>query len=207
MAEVVGIVASGINIVQLTGQVAQSIVRLKDYWSQLKDAPGEISSLLRDLEFLNLLLSDFEQEHIQSRLPDIVFDNEIFRQSLTICKEGAQELSELVDLLNHRSSTTIKFGKQRCAFNVVRNRDQIKRYKSRLKRAISLLSLSHQSYTRQASQRCSFDLGSVANTYCAELLYECNLSHCRQHCPEALFSAKMSLTFLSPFVPKIRSAL
>ena len=88
MAEVVGIVASGINIVQLTGQVAQSIVKLKDYWSQLKDAPGEISSLLRDLEFLNLLLSDFEQEHIQSRLPDIVFDNEIFRQSLTICKEA-----------------------------------------------------------------------------------------------------------------------
>jgi hypothetical protein len=42
MAELIGVVASGISIAQLTGQIANSLVKLRGYWDQVKDAPDEI---------------------------------------------------------------------------------------------------------------------------------------------------------------------
>ena len=42
MAELVGVVASGISIATLAAQIASSIVKLKSYWNELQDAPEDI---------------------------------------------------------------------------------------------------------------------------------------------------------------------
>jgi hypothetical protein len=56
MAEVIGIVASGISIAQIAGQVASSIVKIKNFWDQVKAAPDDINHLLREVDSFSLIL-------------------------------------------------------------------------------------------------------------------------------------------------------
>jgi len=61
MAEVLGIITSGMEIRQLGGSVDSSIIKLKEYSDQVKDAPGEIRQLLLEIDSLNLILSHIER--------------------------------------------------------------------------------------------------------------------------------------------------
>ncbi|CZR69637.1 uncharacterized protein PAC_19537 [Phialocephala subalpina] len=164
MAEALGILA---GIAQLTSQVAQGIIKLKSYWDEIKDAPVEIASIIRDLEFINSILCDLEQEYTHRRLPDTAFNNNLLHHSLVICREGARELHDLVESLNYRSSTKSTFRKHRAALKVVYKQDQLKRYRSKLKRATHILSLAHQSYTRALLQ---MQLQSISSMLPAEPL-------------------------------------
>ena len=67
MAEAIGIVASGASTAQLSGYVAKSIMRLKTLWDHARDAPEEISYVMKDLEAVNLLLADIEHTPARSR--------------------------------------------------------------------------------------------------------------------------------------------
>jgi hypothetical protein len=148
MAEVVALIASGVSIAQLSGQIANSIMTLKGVWDQLKDAPEEISCLIRELQLLHHVMLNLEQGHMQGHLRDVIIDSNVFRHSLDFCREAAKELTELVDALSRQLDRTARFHRHRASVKFVLKKDQIKRCKSRLKRAISLLSLSHQCYSR-----------------------------------------------------------
>ena len=62
MAEAIGVVASGISIVQLAGQVAASIDKLKGYWKQVKQAPSDIEHLMCDIDSLSLIVAHIQND-------------------------------------------------------------------------------------------------------------------------------------------------
>jgi hypothetical protein len=62
MAEVLGKVASGISVAQLAGQITSSIIKLKNYWNQIQNAPSDINRLLREIESLNLILCHIQDD-------------------------------------------------------------------------------------------------------------------------------------------------
>ncbi|KAG4440189.1 hypothetical protein IFR05_004334 [Cadophora sp. M221] len=99
MAEVLGVVASGIAVTQLAGQVRKSIIMLKEYWDQVQEAPAEIKYLLREIDSLNLILSHIQDDQATQTTGGIRVDNLCIRQSLELCKEGADELRGLADEL------------------------------------------------------------------------------------------------------------
>lgn len=145
MAEALGLVASGISVVQLAGYIATSVVKLKDYWEQVRDAPAEIGYLLREIDSVGLILSHIQND--QKRQP--LFDNACIQQSLSLCTEGADELSALVSEL----ANTIEGGKSGWrrkvgAAKVALKKEEIKRLKRRMKHAIQLLSLAYQYHIR-----------------------------------------------------------
>jgi hypothetical protein len=147
MAEVIGVVASGIAIAQLTSEVAKSIIKLKGFWDQVKDAPDEISYLMRELETLNNILCELEPSKIPHH-QELISGSHAFRQSLAQCREGTSELTDLTDTLSLEMSSSKKLQRVRGRVKMVLKNEQIKRYKSRLKGAIRLLTLSYQCYTR-----------------------------------------------------------
>jgi hypothetical protein len=57
MADVVGVIASGITVAQLISQVAVSIIELKHLWNMVKEAPSDIKVHLARVESINLILS------------------------------------------------------------------------------------------------------------------------------------------------------
>lgn len=148
MAEVIGLVASGINIAQIAGQVASSIAKIKDFWDQVKAAPDDINYLLREVDSFSLILQHIRDDLAQNALPETVFNNDSVLQSLELCRSGALELEELANelasYLDGKSGLRRKIGSVRA----VLKQDDIKRLKRKLKNAIRLLSLAYQCHTR-----------------------------------------------------------
>jgi hypothetical protein len=94
MAEVLGVVASGIAVEQLAGYVASSVIKPKGYWDEVKDAPDQIRHLLLEIDSLNLILS-----HIGDDISKSILNLEelYIEQSVKLCREGTEELNDLVE--------------------------------------------------------------------------------------------------------------
>jgi hypothetical protein len=60
MAEL-GAVASAIGIASFGIQVADSVIKLKDFWERVKEAPEEIRFVLEEIETLSLVLAEIGQ--------------------------------------------------------------------------------------------------------------------------------------------------
>ena len=147
MAEVIGVVASGISIGTLATGITSSIVKLKSYWDQVQDAPDDIHDLIEELEILSHLLADIEDDQRQNPMSSLILDSTSTSRCLQYCKQGADRLKELTDNLSTDLDAFSKLKRKRASAKVVLKRSQIDRYKARTERAIRLLSLSHQLYT------------------------------------------------------------
>ena len=148
MAEVIGLVASGISIAQIASQVASSILKIKDFWDRVKAAPDDINHLLLEVDSFSLILKHIQDDLTRDALPELLFNNDGIRQSLELCRSGAAELEELANelagKLDAKSGLRMKIG----SIRAVLKRDNIKRLKRKLKNAIRLLSLAYQCHTR-----------------------------------------------------------
>ena len=58
MAEAVGLVAGGINIGTVAVQIISSILKIRSYLEQVRDAPEDIHDLIEELENVCNLLAD-----------------------------------------------------------------------------------------------------------------------------------------------------
>ena len=145
MAEVLGAVASGIAVGQLAGQVASSIIKLKHYWDQVKDASEEIRHLMLEIDSLNLILGHIGDDVSVS---NPYFDKLCVEQSLKLCREGAVELNILVTELAEKVDGKRGMKKKWGGAKVVLRKEDIKKLKKRMKTAISLLSLAYQCHTK-----------------------------------------------------------
>jgi hypothetical protein len=148
MAEIVGIVASGISIGQLAGQITSSVIKLKSYWDQIKETPHDILDLIEEIEDLNLVLADIEDNQNATKLAPFVLDKTSATKSLQLCRRGADRLKELVDEMSRDINAPSRMRRKFAATKVVLKNNKIEKYRARLARAISLLSLSYQCYTR-----------------------------------------------------------
>lgn len=145
MAELVGLVASGISIAQLASQVGGCIIKLKGYWGQVQQAPDDIAHLLREIDSLNLILSHIQNDQSHG---EFVADNLCMPQSLQLCKEGADELSNLVAELATKIEGKAGLKKKSGSVKITLKNDEVKRLKRRMKSAIRLLSLAYSYHTK-----------------------------------------------------------
>jgi hypothetical protein len=159
MAEVIGIVASGISIAQIAGQVASSIVKIKNFWDQVKAAPDDINHLLREVDSFSLILQHIRDDLIHNALPELFLNNSCVRQSLELCRGGAVELEELANDLAGKLDGKSGLRRNIGSMKIVLKQDDIKRLKRRLKIAIRLLSLAYQCHTRYENPGSKFQVG------------------------------------------------
>ena len=148
MAEVIGVVASGVTIGALATGITSSIIKLKSYWDQVQDAPDDVSDLIEELEILSNLLADIEDDQRQNPMSSLILDSTSTSRCLQHCKQGADRLKELTDSLSTDLIASNKIKRKWASAKVVLKKNQIVRYKARLERVIRLLSLSHQLYIR-----------------------------------------------------------
>jgi hypothetical protein len=150
MAEVLAIAASGVNLVQLAGQVATNIIKLKCYWDQVKEAPAEIQLLVDEIDSLNLVLCHMQSDQTEDTMPHSVFGNtaKIISKSLELCQKGADELSRLVDELAEKINGKTGWRKKVGSAKVVLKKSEVKRLKERMEYAIRLLTLANQCHTK-----------------------------------------------------------
>lgn len=148
MAEIVGLVASGISITTLAVQIANSLAKLKSYWTDIIEAPEDILFLIEELDGLYSLLADIDKHQQRNPMSSTVLPKGTsISRCQEHCRRAASQLKEITDDLSADINTLHRLRKRWASAKIVFKKDTIKKYKSRLKSAIRLLSLSYQCYT------------------------------------------------------------
>lgn len=140
MAEVLGIVASGISVASIVIQIGDSIVKLKEFWSAIKRAPEEVKYIIEEIETLSLILTDIGNNESQSDLTRI--GREAGRKCVELCQKGSKILEELVRELDEKMGKSKRVG----GFRAALKRGMIDRLRDRLRSAQFMLMLSNQTY-------------------------------------------------------------
>ncbi|KAM7217206.1 hypothetical protein V8F06_007389 [Rhypophila decipiens] len=117
MAEMLGIVASGLAI---------------------QDAPDEIQDLMADITCFTELLSEMEGQLVES--------SPVARQSLQLSRNALGQLEAVVSVLETQLASPKRSKRLMGALKAVIRREDMKRFENKLERAFRLLQMSHQCY-------------------------------------------------------------
>jgi len=145
MAEVIGIVASGIAIGQATAALTSSLLKLKSLWNEFRDVPNDLLHLVHELEIVCLVLAESDPQGTSGTCTPSSRPSEL---AWKLTNDGAKGLKSLVDDLQAELKQDQRWKGKFVAAKTVMKRDQIKRLKSRLKTCIRLLTLANQSKIR-----------------------------------------------------------
>lgn len=148
MAEVIGVVSGAITFATIIAQVTESIITIKEYCSQCRDATDDLRYLIRDLELFELILAEMEQDISQKDLALALRGSQHVMQSLQFSREAATTLQAISDEIALKIQSSSRLRRSYAAAKIVMQRGKMERYMTRLRNAIQLLSLSQQCYTR-----------------------------------------------------------
>ena len=148
MAEAVGLTASIIGIGELAAQAASLILKLRQIWNDVKEAPDDITFMVRELDILVSSLATIEKQHQDIDLPPHVFDTSDMKQSFKLCQDAAKQLTVLVAELALQTESGGRFKKKIGATKFIMKKDQIQKIKTKMNSSISLFRLCRETYTR-----------------------------------------------------------
>jgi hypothetical protein len=142
MAEILGTVASAIAVGQLAASIGGTLIRLKGYWDQVKDAPVEIQHLLQMLEAFQDILCSIRDSHTLHPASNQFLETSYVSKSFDLCQKGADELESLVSEMALKIEGMSGWKKKKGAVKIVLHKDEIKRLKKRMKNAVQMLQLA-----------------------------------------------------------------
>lgn len=149
MAEVIiGVVSGALTFATVAAQVTKSIIKIKDCWNQIRDAPEDIQRLVSSLELFGQVLVDIEADLSQNSFADALKNSSHACQSLKFCKEAVNDLEAVSRNLMEDIRDAKGLKRAYASFKAVAKKGNIEKYRARLESAKSLLSLSQQCYLR-----------------------------------------------------------
>jgi len=157
MAELVGAISGGIAISTLAAQSLNCIIKLKSLWDEIREAPSDVEDLLHEAELLTSLLLEIEKDNndfTSSPLQPENADTQQRAKCMQYCRSALEKLRLLVNDLAGDIKICKGMRRKFLGAKLVLSRGDVKNYKSRLKGAVRLLTLSEQCSTRYAIGVC-----------------------------------------------------
>lgn len=149
MAELLGLVASAITVVEVAGHVATTVVALKRLWTEVRDVPETVNALMEQLEVLHPVLEDMESQFLDTRFK--IKDDVSAKISMKYCRRAVSDLENLVNDMSRQIASTRRSRRMVAKVKVVIKKDLVLSYQERLKGALHLLSMSQQNYLMYVS--------------------------------------------------------
>ena len=142
------VVASSITVGALAVNVANSVVKLKNCWDSIQDAPEDIQFLIERVDILSQILRDVEEDQTQNSMSSRLLDDSTASKCLKTCKAAADRLTQLTEKMAMSIDTSRQLKRKWISAKVVLKKDKILKFEKELQFCISLLQLSHETYTR-----------------------------------------------------------
>lgn len=153
MAELLGLVASGISVAQVAASIASASLKLKLLVDEVKDAPESLRELLNHVELLTPILCDTTNEDVAEmagRVPASPQLTQTLQNALAACQKAAQQLQLLALDLSSQIEAARGGARRRFAMaKVLLKKGTLSKYEMRLEKAVQLLSLAQQTYIVQ----------------------------------------------------------
>lgn len=138
MAEVLGIVASGVSIAQIAGQLVKCVQQLWSLCRSIRDFPGELQQILKDIEVLGEVFCDLkglQDGHIQAG------SSNVLQASLAHCLVAKSALEAIVSRTSN-SQNGKSTSRTLNSLNAVFRKQEINELKQQLEDSKSLLQLA-----------------------------------------------------------------
>ncbi|TGO30219.1 hypothetical protein BPAE_0007g01000 [Botrytis paeoniae] len=142
MAETLGIAGSAVGIMSLAVQLGDGILKLKSFWTAVKDAPEEILYILDELDITHVLLTEIEDSLGSQTISPAA------ARSLRLCQKGVDILNNAVKELEDEMRRRKKWA----GVKMVMKKELLEKMEKRLGRANSLMMMAHQNYIASLSK-------------------------------------------------------
>lgn len=142
MAEVLGIVASGIAVAQVAGELVTTSQKLYTFWIGIKCAPKQVADALKEIEFLGKIIEGLQNENGVD-----VGRNEVVGEALVHCFEVMGEFEGILRDLGTKVGANGAGKRHWDALKVLLKSQTLSDFERRLERAKSMLGLAVDSYS------------------------------------------------------------
>jgi len=141
MAEILGVVASGISVAQIAGQLLSCIQGLRALCRALRDTPDELQGILDELEILGEIFYQLGAVQTGASQPG----HSALQASLTHCRKATSKL----EILASQGSRALQRSKHKTWFRVkaVLKLEEVRELKVQFEAAKSLLHLAMTCYS------------------------------------------------------------
>ena len=134
--------ASAFAVVSLAVQLAESVKKLCDFWTSIREAPKDIREISADLRLVSNVLTQvaYETQHAE---PDTVLVD-----ALKACSEKIKTLSSLLNEIEPGFASTSSRVRKWTAFKAVLKHAQLKKFQEALEKLKSTLVLAQLNHHR-----------------------------------------------------------
>ncbi|KAJ3580137.1 hypothetical protein NPX13_g417 [Xylaria arbuscula] len=140
MAEILGVVASGIAVGQLAVAVVEGIRNIRGVWSEFRDAPQDIENILEELEVLGQSLL-FIQKDLENRPNNVNDPTAPIERVLETTLKATTELNDIAKELSIGCELS-KVQRKKKQWRALIRKDDITRIREKLHRAVTFLNLA-----------------------------------------------------------------
>lgn len=151
MAEVLGLIASGLSVAQIAGSIVTTSIKIKALLDEVKEAPDSLKDMLEYIELLTPILCEAttngdESAGITNSLPLAATLH--IQQALARCRAASEQLQLLArSLVSQIDTARGGVRRKRAMLKVVLKKGTLAEYEKRLQRTIQLLTLAQNAYT------------------------------------------------------------
>lgn len=150
MAEILGLVASGLSIAQIAGSIVKTSVKVKALLDEVKDAPETLRDMLEYIDLLTPILCEATVGGANgaSTIPPVSPASSHLQHALTACQKAGEQLEILAgDLMSQIDAARGRVKRKRAIVKVVLKKGTLAQHEKRLERAIRLLQVAQGTYT------------------------------------------------------------
>ncbi|EQB50975.1 hypothetical protein CGLO_09533 [Colletotrichum gloeosporioides Cg-14] len=97
MAEVLGLAASVIAVVDVAAKTGSAYVRIQKLWSEVKNVPNLLREKAEDIQIFEDFLANVEDNLAISPLPALASDRILLEKLIGRCRSTLEELQDVVD--------------------------------------------------------------------------------------------------------------
>ncbi|TQN67146.1 hypothetical protein CSHISOI_08298 [Colletotrichum shisoi] len=156
MAEALGLAASVIAVVDMTGKVGSASLKLMRLWDEVKDVPTMLLEKAERIQDLEEFLDDTEDQIARTLLPEAVCDRGRLRKHVAKARRALTEIQDLVDQLQAKVAADQKSFRRRFASTkVLLQKDEWKALDQKLDSALHLLSIAQTQCLMAMSTFCT----------------------------------------------------
>lgn len=149
MAEVLGLVASGLSVAQVAGSILTNSLKLKALLDEVKDAPESLRDTLDYLEMLTPILSEFGEDDsdittapLPTRQSPSSHLQHGLQKAFAACLKAAEQLELLVtELKSEIDGARGGMRRKRAIVKVVLKKSAFAKYELRLQKTVQHLTL------------------------------------------------------------------
>ncbi|KAG6362390.1 hypothetical protein INS49_010620 [Diaporthe citri] len=153
MAEVLGLVASGLSVAQIAGSIVITSLKVKALLDEVKDAPEGLRNMLDHIELLAPILCEATAGGDEGAgtnlalLPATSHLQQAMQRALAACQAAGEQLELLArSLMSQIEAARGGVRRKRAAVKIVLKRGTLAQYETRLQRTVQLLSLAQSTY-------------------------------------------------------------